>query len=110
MDIHVSGKHIQVTPALKRYAVEKVEKLDKYSLKIESIHVIMAVEKIRQIVEITVSGKNMRLTGKAECPDMYAAFDTCFAKLQLQLSRQHDRVKDHKSKQKSRAARGDKAL
>lgn len=108
MEIDVTGRHVHVTAALKQYAVEKVKKFEKYALKIEVVRVIMAVEKIRQIVEIVVSGKNLRFTAKAQNEDMYAAFDNCFAKLQLQLSRQHDRVKDHKSRQISKAARADK--
>ena len=108
MEIDISGRHFQVTPPLKRYAVDKVGKLDKFALKIESAHVVMGVERIRQIVEITVAGKNIRLTAKAVSPDMYAAFDTCFGKIQLQLSRLHDRVKDHKSRQISKEARAEK--
>lgn len=108
MEIDISGRHFQVTEALRRYASDKVKKLDKYALKIESAHVVMAVEKIRQIVEVTLNGKNLRLTAKAENPDMYAAFDLCHNKLQLQLSRQHDRTKDHKSSRNSKAARADK--
>lgn len=108
MEISISGKHLQITPALKKYAGEKIAKLDKYALKIESAHAVLCVEKIRQIAEITLSGKNLRLTAKAENGDMYASIDTCLNKLQLQLSRQHDRIKDHKSKQISKQARADK--
>lgn len=108
MEIDIAGRHVKVTEALKTYATEKVRKLEKYALKIETIRVVMIVEKIRQIVEITISGKNLRFTAKAESEDMYAAFDNCFAKIQLQLSRRHDRVKDHKSRQISKAARADK--
>lgn len=108
MEIDISGRHMPVTPALKSYITEKVKKLDKYALKIESAHVVLAVEKIRQIVEITLNGKNLRLTAKCVNEDMYAAFDLCYGKLQLQLSRQHDRIKDHKTKRGSKAARADK--
>ena len=98
MEIDVSGRHFQVTPPLKKYALEKIGKLEKYSLKLESVHVIFEVQKIRHIAEITVLGKNLRLTAKEDSQDMYAAFDECFGNIQLQLSRQHDRVKDHKAR------------
>lgn len=98
MEIDISGRHFQVTPPLKEYITQKVQKLDKYSLKIESVHVVLGVQKFINNAEITLLGKNLRVTAKADSTDMYAAFDGCFQTVQLQLGRQHDRVKDHKAR------------
>ena len=96
MEIDISGRHFHVTEALKDTITEKVQKLGKYSLKIETVHVVLEVQKFHHVAEITVAGKNLRLTAKEESSDMYAAFDNSLGNIQLQLSRQHDRVKDHK--------------
>ena len=101
MEIDISGRHFQVTAPLKEYIAQKVKKLDKYSLKIESVHVILGVQKFIHAAEITLLGKNLRVTAKADSADMYAAFDNCFGVVQLQLARQHDRVKDHKARRYS---------
>lgn len=98
MEIDISGRHFQVTAPLKEYIAEKVKKLDKYSLKIESVHVILGVQKFINTAEITLLGNNLRVTAKTDSADMYAAFDNCLGVIQLQLSRQHDRVKDHKAR------------
>jgi len=98
MEIDISGRHFHVTEALKDYVNGKIEKLDKYSLKLEMVHVILEVQKFHHISEITTLGKNLRLTAKEESADMYAAFDKCFDNIQLQLRRQHDKVKDHKAR------------
>ncbi|MCG3176215.1 MAG: Ribosome hibernation promoting factor [Candidatus Omnitrophica bacterium] len=98
MEIDITGRHFQVTEPLKKYATEKIQKLDKYSLKIESVHVVMEVQKFHHICEITLNGKNLRTTAKEESADMYSAFDTCYGNIQLQLRRQHERVKDHKAR------------
>ena len=98
MKIDISGRHFKVTEPLKEYIFSKVKKLDKYSLKVESVHVVLDVQKIHNIAEITLAGKNLRLTAKEESGDMYAAFDNCFGVAQLQMSRQHDRRKDHKAR------------
>ncbi len=104
MEIDISGRHFQVTNPLREYAYQKIEKLGKYSLKLESAHVILSVEKFRHIAEITVLGKKIRLTAKEESVDMYAAFDRCFGNLQLQLGRQHEKVKDHKARRYKKKA------
>ena len=98
MEIDISGRHFKVTAPLKEYIEKKVQKLDKFSLKLESVHVVLEVQRFRHIAEITLLGKNLRLTGKEHDADMYAAFDECLGKVQLQLSRQHDRVRDHKGR------------
>ena len=98
MEIDITGKHFQVTEPLKEYATEKIKKLDKYSLKLESAHVVFDVQKFHQIAEIVALGKNLRLTAREDSQDMYAAFDKCFANIQLQLRRQHEKTKDHKAR------------
>ncbi len=101
MEIDISGRHFRVTEPLKEYIHSKVRKLDKYSLKIESAHVILGVQKFVNSAEITLLGKNLRVAAKTDSADMYAAFDRCFGVIQLQLGRQHDRVKDHKARRYS---------
>ena len=96
MEIDISGRHFHVTEPLKEYALEKIKKLDKYSLKLESVHVVFEVQKFHHISEITVLGNHLRMTAKEESADMYAAFDLSFGNIQLQLRRQHERLKDHK--------------
>ena len=98
MEIDISGRHFQVTEALRDMITEKIQKLDKYALKIETVHVVLEVQKFHHISEIAATGKNLRLTAKEESGDMYAAFDNSYGNIQLQLRRQHDRVKDHKGR------------
>ena len=96
MEIDITGRHFHITEALKSYVIEKIKKLEKYALKIETVHVVLEVQKFHHFSEITAAGKNLRLTAKEESADMYAAFDNSLGNIQLQLGRQHDRVKDHK--------------
>ncbi len=100
MEIDISGRHFRITAPLKEYIEKKIEKLDKYALKIESVHVVLDVQKIRSIAEITLLGKNLRVVCKEDSEDMYAAFDNCFGSIQRKLSKQHERVKDHKGRRR----------
>ncbi len=98
MEIDISGRHFHVTDALKDMATEKIKKLDKYSLKIETVHVVLEVQKFLHIAEIVLRGKNLHVTAKAESTDMYAAFDKSFGNIQLQMSKLHEKRKDHKAR------------
>ena len=105
MEIDIAARHFQVTGPLKKYIQEKVEKLNKYSLKLELVHVVLEVQKFHHICEITVRGKDLRMTAKNEAADMYAAFDNTLGNIQLQFSRRHDRVKDHKGRRYSKKSK-----
>ena len=98
MEIDISGRHFQVSAGLKEHVNGKILRLDKFSLKLEAVHVVLEVQKFNHISEITAMGKNLRFTAKETDGDMYAAFDKSFGNIQLQLQRQHDRVKDHKAR------------
>ena len=110
MKIDISGRHFKVTGPLQDYIDSKVQKLDKYSLKIESAHVVLEVQKFRYIAEITLRGKDLRLVAKDEDGEMYAAFDRCFGRAQLQLSRKHDRRRDHKGRRYTAAGAREKKV
>ena len=105
MEIDISARHFHVSEALKDMISEKAAKLDKYSLKIESAHVVLEVQKFHHVAEITLHGKNLRLVAREVSTDMYAAFDKSFGNIQLQLRRQHDRVRDHKKRGAQRASK-----
>jgi putative sigma-54 modulation protein len=96
MEIDISGRHFHVTEPLKDYAAEKIMKLDKYRLKLESVHIIFDVQKFHHIAEIAALGKNHRFAAKAQSTDMYAAFDKAFGNIQLQFRKLHEKVKEHK--------------
>lgn len=97
MQVTITGRHIVVTPALKDYIRNKLERLDrKYFLKIVESQVILGVEKYRQVAEIIVIGKHMKLTGKDETRDLYASIDNALAKIEQRLVRFKDKLKEHK--------------
>jgi putative sigma-54 modulation protein len=102
MEIDITGRHFQVTAGLKEHILSRIGKLEKYSLKVESAHVVLEVQKFTHIAEIILAGKKLRMKAKQKSLDMYAAFDKSFHNLELQLGRAHDRIKDHTPKKKGK--------
>ncbi len=98
MEIDISGRHFKVTAPLKVYIDGKIRKIEKFALKVESVHVVLEVQKFEHKCEITLLGKNLRVAAKDKSTDMYAAFDNCLSSIQRRLGRTHDRVKDHKGR------------
>ncbi len=93
MKIMTYGKNIDITPALKKYASEKVEKLEKYfgDSPIE-VQITMEVEKDRHIVEVTSFVNGLILRGEEETDDMYASIDGVIEKLERQIHKYKTKI------------------
>lgn len=87
MAIHVRGKNIEITPALKDYVAKRVGKVTKYFEALGDITVILTVEKGRHIVEVTVPINGMLLRGEEATTDMYASIDLVIEKLEKQIEK-----------------------
>ena len=96
MKIDISGRHrYEVSDMLKDYVHEKISRLDKYTLKLEALHVIFKSEKVNQTCELVLLGKNLRLTATAATKAMQASFDAAVSNLENQLARYHEKIKHH---------------
>jgi putative sigma-54 modulation protein len=94
--IQITGRHVGVTEAMKDYAREKVEKLEKFYGRATTVEVTMDSDHDKSIVEIVASvGRHVRLVGKAESPDMYAAVDLAEEKLARQLQKHKEKLTEH---------------
>lgn len=97
MQIDISGRHkFKVSDMLRDYVEEKMPKLEKFSLKIETAHVVFEQEKVNQTCEIVLLGKNLRLTACETTTAMQASFDAALSNLVHQLERHHDKIKQHR--------------
>ncbi len=93
LNISVTFRHTESTPALKSYAQEKVTHcLKKYVSGGAEVQVILSVEKRDHTAEVNVHSKVYNLSGKASTSDLYAAIDKVIDTLDAQLRKQKDRL------------------
>ena len=104
MKITVTFRHIDPTPALKSYAIEKLSHVEKLLIKPEQAHWILSVEKKRHIAELNAVANGINIIGKETGEDLYAAIDAVVAKASAQARKAKGKVKDHKP-----SHRGDEA-
>lgn len=96
MQINFTGHRIEVTPALRTFTEEKFDKLERHFDKITAINVIFDVEKLRQIAEATILVAKGELHASAESDDMYTAIDNLVDKLDRQLIKHKEKLKEHR--------------
>lgn len=96
MDIRVTARHFDLTQELKDYAETTIEPLRRYFDKIIDTHLILDIEKHRQMAELTMSVYGQNLIAHAVTNDMYASIDEVTDKMSRQLKKYNDRFSEHR--------------
>lgn len=96
MQVTVTFRHLDPTPALKAHATEKFAHVEKLLIKAEQAHWILSVEKLDHIAELEVTANGKTFFGKEVGKDLYAAMDTVVDKIAAQARKQKGKLKSHK--------------
>ncbi|MGH8797296.1 MAG: ribosome hibernation-promoting factor, HPF/YfiA family [Caldimonas sp.] len=100
MNLTISGHHLEVTPALREYVLTKLDRITRHFDQVVDISVLLSVEKLsqkerRQKAEVTIHVKGKDIFAEQSSEDLYASIDQLMDKLDRQVGRYKDRVKDH---------------
>ncbi len=97
MEITVTARHMTITDAIRAYACEKVERELGRIPRIESVHVILNVEKYRHLAELVVqAAPHIRVDARNESEDMYASLDGAVEKAARQMHKVRGKIQSHK--------------
>ena len=91
MNLHLTGHHVDITPAIRDYVVQKLARINRHFDHVIDVNVIMTVQKLDQKIEATVhlSGKDIHV--RCNDGDMYAAIDALIDKLDRQVLKHKER-------------------
>jgi putative sigma-54 modulation protein len=96
MQISVTFRHVEPTPALKAYAEEKLARVKKYLRRPVDAHVILSVSKERHVAEITLKADHVTMFAEEETHDLYSAIDLALDKLEHQAQKLKAKRRHHK--------------
>lgn len=101
MNVSLTGRHVELTDAIKAHMNSSIETLEKYNMDIISINVVATSQtqkgKESMSVEFAIhlSHKNSIII-KQSNKDLYAAIDLAIARAQKAMRRIHDREVGHR--------------
>jgi len=106
MKFEYTGRHVEVSPAIRRHVEDHFKKLDHIFNGDSTLntHIIIDVEKNRQIGEIIVNWRDYTLTAKDTNADMYMALTRAMAKIEKQAVKLKKKIIDRKQSAKSVAS------
>ncbi|KPK07748.1 MAG: hypothetical protein AMJ64_05795 [Betaproteobacteria bacterium SG8_39] len=85
MNLNVSGHRLEVTPAIRAYVQNKLERVTRHFDHVIDAQVILSVGKLQQKAEVTLHMRGKDLHCTANEPDLYAAIDRLIDKLDRQV-------------------------
>jgi putative sigma-54 modulation protein len=97
MEFEYTGRHVEVTPTLRTHVEDHFKKIDHiFNDTTARAHVIIEVEKNRQIGEVLVHWRDHTLTATDTNADMYMALTRAIAKIEKQAIKLKKKIIDRK--------------
>lgn len=106
MQLTVTGHHVDVTDALRDYVSTKLAKLERHFDQMTDIHCVLTVEKLEQKAEATVNLSGGTIHADAVAQNMYAAIDGLVDKLDRQILKFKDKLRDHHAREAGKSRLG----
>ena len=101
MQISVTFKNIDPSDHLKSYVQNKLNKLDKLLENPAEANVVLSVEKIRHIAEIKIIGDRLNINCREKTGDMYSSIDLALDKLEKQIKKTKQKIRNHRQGSRS---------
>jgi putative sigma-54 modulation protein len=98
MKIIFTGRRVEVTESLKKYAEERLSKMSAYVDDIIDIHTTLTVEKHRHQADLVLKARNGQFIASAETDDMYQSLAQAIDKLEAQVHKKIGRKQAGRTK------------
>ena len=100
MNLTISGHHLEVTPAIREYVQQKLERVTRHFDQVIDIAVILTVDNLTEKEKRQKAEINLRMPGKminvaSLSHDLYAAVDELMDKLDRQVVKYKSQLQEH---------------
>ena len=103
MQTAVTFKNLDPSDNLKAYVTDKLNRFDKFLDNPAEANVVLSVEKFRHSAEISIAGDRLTIIGKEETDDMYSAIDMALDKLEKQIKKGKQKIRERRASGKNRS-------
>lgn len=95
MNIHMTFKQMDATEALKSHAADRTERLKKFVGSQTEFLWVFFIEAENHVADLRVQGPHIDFFAQAKSNDMYQSIDDVTDKIERQLRKNKEIVKDH---------------
>ncbi len=92
MNLTITGHHLDITPAIRGYVGEKMDRVTRHFDQVIDVSVILSVDKLQHKAEANVHVPGKDIYVEAVNADMYAALDALADKLDRQILKHKEKT------------------
>ena len=97
MEMTVTGRHVDITPAIREYATKKLDHIGIDFPRILNAHYILEVDKFRHIAELVLQcGNHITIEAREVSEDLYASIDRVADKVARQMRKYKTKIQRHR--------------
>jgi len=96
----VIGRNVQITDAIRDYAIEKISKIERFSNRIIEVHITLDIQRIEHRAEIVIKMDNIKISAHAVTEDLYASIDKVVDKIQAQVRKFKNKMNDYNTRRR----------
>ncbi len=100
MNVIVNGRHLEITPALKNYSVDKMSKFEKYLSNITETVITLSVEKYRHKAEVLMKVNGYMIQAESVTGEIYSSIDEVVEKLEKQVVKYKEKLQTFRKSDK----------
>jgi putative sigma-54 modulation protein len=97
MKISLTFRNTEGETWQKEYVDERLSKIKKYIDRPMDVHVILSVEKFRNVAEVNMIANGININAREEAKDMHLAIDNAVEKIERQLIKYKEKIRGHKT-------------
>jgi putative sigma-54 modulation protein len=105
MNLNLTGRHLEITPAIREHVISKLDKVKRHFDNVIDINVILSVDKLIQKAEANVHVSGKTIFAETEDSNLYVAIDELVDSLDRQVlkhkgkhtARRHDESGKHQA-------------
>ena len=101
MELHFTFKHMAATDAIKNHVKEQSEKLKKFVQGSATANWVFYIENEVHVADLRVVGPHLDFFGQAKTNDLYQSIDQAVDKVEKQLRKHKEILKDHLHRDRS---------
>jgi putative sigma-54 modulation protein len=104
MQISVTFRQIEPAAPLREYAEQRISKVKKYLEEPLEAHIVLSIQKFRHMADVTLITNGYKIKGQESTGDLYSAIDLVVDKIEKQIKKYRERLKEHKPAGKTPAS------
>jgi putative sigma-54 modulation protein len=97
MNLQLTGHHLDITPAIRDYVTAKLARIGRHFDHVIEVTVVLSVDKLQNKAEATLRVRGKDLHAERIDADMFAAIDGLADRLDRQVVKYKELLKDHRA-------------